>query len=225
MGWTTTASSAAGQGIKILVHGPAGAGKTRLCATTGDPAGTLIVSAEAGLLSLRGEHDMTVYTVESLSDVEEVLAYLESPDNAFRWVCVDSISEIAEVCLSALKASTKDPRAAYGDMADRMFRTIRRFRNLPCNVYMSAKQEKTPDADGRLLRQPSLPGRQLTQGISYLFDEVFALRVDSGEDGSPVRWLQCHGDGTYEAKDRSGALDLSEWADLAAIARKIHPAA
>lgn len=225
MAWTTTKQAAAAQGLKLLVHGPPGAGKTRLCATTGDPEGTLIVSAEAGLLSLRGESDLHVYTVQQLEDVEEVLGFLEGPENAFRWVCVDSISEIAEVCLSALKASTRDPRAAYGEMAERMFRLIRRFRDLPCNVYMSAKQERTPDADGRLLRQPSLPGRQLTGGIGYLFDEVFALRMDTGDDGAPVRWLQCHGDGIYEAKDRSGALEMAEWPDLAAIHAKIHPAA
>ena len=225
MAWTTTKQCAASRGLKVLVHGPPGAGKTRLCATTGDPEGTLIVSAEAGLLSLRDGEDLHVYTVTELGDVEEVLAFLEGPDNAFRWICVDSISEIAEVCLSNLKATTKDPRAAYGEMAERMFRLIRRFRDLPCNVYMSVKQEKTPDADGRLLRQPSLPGRQLTNGISYLFDEVFALRLDAGEDGSPVRWLQCQSDGVYEAKDRSGALDLSEWADLSAIHAKIYPAA
>ena len=37
--------------IKVLVHAPAGAGKTRLCATTGGK--TVILSAESGLLSYR----------------------------------------------------------------------------------------------------------------------------------------------------------------------------
>lgn len=225
MGWTTTTDAAQQAGIKVLVHGPAGAGKTRMCATTGDPERTLIVSAEAGLLSLRGETPMHVYEVETIDGVEEALDFLEGPDNGFRWVCVDSISEIADVCLAELKAKHKDPRQAYGEMAERMFRVIRRFRALPINVYMSCMQEKIQDADGRLLRGPSLPGKQLTQKIPYLFDEVCALRVEAGEDGQPVRWLQCHRDGTYEAKDRSGALALSEWPDLAALRNKIHPAA
>ena len=223
--WTTTKQAAQCGHIKILVHGPAGAGKTRLCATTGDPEGTLIVSAEAGLLSLRGEADMHVAEVKSLAQVEEVLAFLEGPDNGFRWVCVDSISEIAEVCLAELKARTKDPRQAYGEMADAMFRVIRRFRDLPVSVYMSSKQEKVSDESGRLLRGPSLPGKQLTQGIPFLFDEVFALRVEAGEDGQPVRWLQTQPDGIYEAKDRSGTLDMSEWPELSAIANKINPPA
>lgn len=32
---TTTAQAARDNGLKVLVHGPAGAGKTTLCATTG----------------------------------------------------------------------------------------------------------------------------------------------------------------------------------------------
>ena len=39
------------QGIKAVVHGPAGAGKTALCTTGKEP--TLLVSAEAGVLSIR----------------------------------------------------------------------------------------------------------------------------------------------------------------------------
>ena len=39
--------------LKVLVHGPAGAGKTYLASTTGNHRSTLELSAEAGLLSLR----------------------------------------------------------------------------------------------------------------------------------------------------------------------------
>ena len=40
--------------LKVLVHGPAGAGKTYLASTTGNHRSTMVLSAEAGLLSLRG---------------------------------------------------------------------------------------------------------------------------------------------------------------------------
>ena len=42
--------------LKICVHGDAGTGKTRLCATTGDAENTVIISAEGGLLSLRNSN-------------------------------------------------------------------------------------------------------------------------------------------------------------------------
>ena len=66
---TTTAQAAIDNGIKLLVHGPSGAGKTSLCSTTGEP--TVIISAESGLLSLRG-HDIPVIEVKALEDVHDL---------------------------------------------------------------------------------------------------------------------------------------------------------
>lgn len=219
---TTTAQAAIDNGIKVLVHGPAGAGKTSLCATTGEP--TVIISAEAGLLSLRG-HDIPVIEVKSLDDVHEAYQFVTQSQDAkhFRWVCLDSISEIAEVCLTAEKAKTKDPRQAYGALQEEMGALIRAFRDLPQrNVYMSCKQERKEDqGSGAQLYFPSLPGAKLGQGVSYFFDEVFALRVERDQEGGVTRWLQTGRDFQYEAKDRSGALEMFEPCDLAAIAAKV----
>lgn len=220
---TTTAQAAIDNGIKVLVHAPSGSGKTRLCATTGEP--TVIISAESGLLSLRG-HDIPVIEVKTLTDVHEAYRFItESADaKAFRWVCLDSISEIAEVCLAAEKQKTPDPRKAYGALFDEMGSLIRAFRDLPGrNVYFSSKQERKEDAaTGASMYFPSLPGAKLGQGIAYFFDECFALRVNTDDDGNVARWLQTGRDAQYEAKDRSGALDMFEPCDLSAIAKKIH---
>ena len=212
---------AAADGIKVLVHGPAGAGKTTLCATTGAP--TLIISAESGLLSLR-QHDIPVIEVKSLDQLYEAYAFVAGPEGqAFEWVCLDSISEIAEVVLNNAKKQAKDVRQAYGALAEQMTDLLRAFRDLPGrNVFFACKQERVKDeASGALLYFPSLPGNMLKQGISYFFDEVFALRVETGDDGTPQRWLQTARDYNFEAKDRSGALDMFEPADLGAIAAKI----
>jgi hypothetical protein len=72
-----------------------------------------------------------------------------------------------------------------------------------------------------MLYFPSMPGNMLKQGVGYFFDEVFALRVEKDADGNPTRWLQTNRDYNYEAKDRSGSLDMFEPADLSAIAAKI----
>lgn len=224
---TTTAASAQDNGLKVLVHGPSGAGKTSLCGTTDEP--TVIISAEAGLLSLRG-HDIPVIEVKTIEDVHEAYRFVtESADaKGFRWVCLDSISEIAEVCLAAEKKATKDPRQAYGALADTMGQLIRAFRDLPGrNVYFSCKQSRLQDqASGSTLYYPSFPGQALAQGISYYFDEVLALRVEKDAENNPVRWLQTGRDFTHEAKDRSGSLAMFEHPHLGAIARKIlNPAA
>jgi hypothetical protein len=215
----SSTKDAASNGIKLLVHAPAGAGKTRLCATTGEP--TIIISAEAGLLSLR-EYDIPTLEVATLADVHEAYAYvLAHPE--YSWVCLDSISEIAEVVLNHEKKATKDPRAAYGALAEKMTDLVRAFRDLPSrNVYMSCKQDKVKDEkSGAVLYSPSMPGNMLKQGISYFFDEVLVLRVEADADGNPYRCLQTSRDFQYEAKDRSGALDAFETPDLAAIAAKI----
>ncbi len=222
---TSTAQALVDNGLKILVHGPAGAGKTSLCATT--PGSPVIISAEAGLLSLR-HHDIPVIQVTTLDDVHEAYRFItESQDAAhFDWVCLDSITEIAEVCLDAAKKSNKDPRAAYGVLQEQMGGLIRAFRDIPQrNVFMSCKQVMQDDqTTGAKLYFPSMPGAKLGQGLGYFFDEVFALRVDKGPDGQVARWLQTGRDFQYEAKDRSGALEMFEAPNLSVIAQKIHAA-
>ena len=86
------------QGIKAVVHGPAGAGKTALCTTGKEP--TLLVSAEAGLLSIREtKADIKIVETKTISDISSVLDHLEATKD-FATVCLDSISEIAEIVLS-----------------------------------------------------------------------------------------------------------------------------
>lgn len=221
---TTTKDAAHAHGLKILVHGPAGAGKTRLCATTGDLENTLILSAEAGLLSLR-DFEIDAAVIKSVDDMRQALAFVrdairgEGPKR-YRWVCIDSLSEIAETCLATEKAANTNGLRAYGEMADTMFKLIRAFRDLRgINVVFTAKQERVQD-EGRLIYAPMLPGKRLSQGIAYLFDEVFAMRSRPDGDGV-ARFLQTVNDGVYDAKDRSGALDPAEPPSLKKIADKI----
>lgn len=215
----TTTKDAAQHGIKVLVHGPAGAGKTVLASTTGEP--TVIISAEAGLLSLR-HVDIPVINVNSLQDVQDAYSHLSGKDGeSYSWIALDSISEIAEQVLSYEMKQTKDPRKAYGELSSQMMDLLRAFRDLPKNVYMSCKQVRVEDDDGRTLYGPMMPGQKLAQQVPYLFDEVFALRVEKDAEGNPTRWLQTSPDIKHTAKDRSGALELFEPADLSAIAAKI----
>lgn len=213
-------------GVKILAYGQAGAGKTRLCATAPNP---VIISAESGLLSLR-EFDLPVIEVSTIADVHEAYKFLAESEEGrqFASVCLDSISEIAEVVLAAEKKATRDPRQAYGALQEQMAELLRAFRDLPGrNVYMSAKLERSKDeTTGAMLYAPSMPGQRLGQSLPYLFDEVFALRVEKDSEGQPTRWLQTQADFQYAAKDRSGALDAFEAPDLGAVINKItHPAA
>ncbi len=207
-------------GVKLLVYGQSGAGKTSLIQTLPRP---LIISAEGGLLSI-ADADLPYVEVSSIETLREVYTWLTKSDEAkaFESVTLDSISEIAEVVLSAEKAATKDPRKAYGEMQDVMASLIRSFRDLPGkHVYFSAKLEKSQDEMGRILYAPSMPGQKLGQLLPYYFDEVLALRVEKDAAGEPLRTLQAQPDGLWAAKDRSGKLDAFNSPDLGAIIETI----
>jgi len=206
-------------GVKLLVYGQAGAGKTSLIKTLPKP---IVLSAEAGLLSLQSA-DLPYIEISSMESLHEAYEFLTGPDAAqFESVALDSISEIAEVVLGHEKKIAKDPRQAYGAMQEQMAEIIRLFRDLPNkHVYMSAKLEKATDEMGRILYAPSMPGNKAGQSLPYFFDEVLALRVEKDADGSTQRALMCDSDGLWNAKDRSGRLEAWEAPDLGEIIRKI----
>ena len=209
------------QGLKILIYGTAGSGKTVATATT-NGASTLIVSAEAGLLSIKdAPKNIQVAEVNSRAQLEEILDYLEKNELP-EWVCLDSISEIAEVVLQEefKKPSGKDPRKAYGEMGNVMIALVKRFRALPTNVVMTAKIDKVND-DGTIMYGPGAPGQILSSALPYLFDLGCAMRVTKDSEGNLVREFQTQTDGKYDAKDRAGKLDTFEKPSLAHIKQKI----
>lgn len=207
-------------GVKLLVYGQAGAGKTSLIRTLPEP---IVLSAEGGLLSIQ-DADLPFIEVTSMDDLREAYEWVAGSDEAkaFASVALDSISEVAEVVLQYELKRNKDGRAAYGELNSTMNEFIRAFRDLPGkHVYMSAKLEKSQDEMGRMLYNPGMPGKSLTQGIAYFFDEVLALRVEKDADGNTQRALMCDSDGLWAAKDRSGKLEAWEAPDLGALIAKI----
>ena len=95
-------------GVKMLVYGQAGAGKTSLCRTLPAP---IVLSAEGGLLSIQ-DADLPYIEITSIEDLREVYQWITKSAEAvaYQSVALDSISEIAEVVLSAEKKATKDPQ-------------------------------------------------------------------------------------------------------------------
>jgi hypothetical protein len=209
-------------GVKMVVYGRAGAGKTRLCATCPSP---VIFSAESGLMSLR-EYNLPYYPIASIADVREVYNWARSSVEArqFQTICVDSISDVAETVLGAYNqkgANGKKPdgREAYGLYNDDLLKILKDFRDLPGkHVYMSAKQEKVKSGEGLVLNGPMLPGAKMNTQLPYVPDLLLQLDID------PVggwRFLRTQADYANDAKDRSGCLDAAEPPDLGHIIDKI----
>lgn len=206
-------------GVKLLVYGAAGAGKTSLITTLPKP---IVLSAEAGLLSIQ-DADLPFIEINTIDDLRQAYVYVTGEGGEeYQSVALDSISEIAEVILNAEKKIAKDPRQAYGAMQEQVSDLIRAFRDLPGkHVYMSAKLEKSQDEMGRMLYAPSMPGNKVGQSLPYFFDEVLALRVERDAEGNTQRALMCDTDGLWAAKDRSGKLSPWEAPDLGAVIEKI----
>lgn len=237
--WSTTSQVSIAQGVKALVYSGAGEGKTVLCATAPRP---VIISAEAGLLSLskrnlehlfgvgnpQVSYEIPVMQVTTVNHLSEALQYFANPVNRarehFSTICIDSLSEIAEVVLANAKAQVKDPRQAYGALIDQMEQVVRQFRDLPgYHVYMAAKMEPMRDDQTGVIKYwPSMPGSKLGPKLPYYFDEVFRLGKGVSTDGkTKYRFLQTDGDLQYIAKDRSGLLEELEPANLNYVFRKI----
>ena len=216
----STRSLSQENGVKVLVYGQAGAGKTSLIPTLPAP---IVLSAEGGLLSIR-EHDLPYIEIATMEDLLEAYRFLQDSPEAkeYQSVAIDSLSEVAEVILANEKRGRKDPRQAYVAMQDLVYDLIRAFRDLPGrHVYVTAKLEKAQDEMGRILYSPSMPGQKTGQSLPYFFDEVLALRVERDAEGTPHRALLCQPDGLWTAKDRSGKLDTWEAPDLGIVITKI----
>jgi len=228
---------AQGHGVKALVYGPAGVGKTSLFATAPSP---IVLSAEAGLLSLKSQniermygvatagitYDVPVKSVTCMADIEEAYNYfIRNGDNGyFQTVGLDSLTEIGEVVLANAKVKSKDPRQAYGELLTEMEMWIKRFRDLPNrHVIMTAKMTSVrDDVSGLVKNGPSMPGSKLGSALPYYFDEVLRMHVNKETDGSHTRYLQTQPDMQNDAKDRSGMLDAQEQPYFFNIINKIN---
>lgn len=221
--WTTTDQASEDHGKKMIVYGESGSGKTTLLGTL-DPATTVILSAENGLLALRSKK-IAAIKIESVEDLTEAFRWLQTPEaSVIKNVGLDSISEIGEVVLANAKKLVKDPRQAYGELIEKMTILIKGFRDLPGkNVIFLAKLERfKDDVTGIVTCGPFMPGTKLGPQIPYLFDEVFKLDVatDPATKAS-YRFLQTAKDSQNVCKDRSGTLEMYEAADLNHILTKM----
>ena len=201
--------------VKIFAYGKPGSRKTYAIATLPNP---IIISAENGLLSLR-EHDIPVIEVKTIEDVYDACALIEN--GGYESVAVDSISEIASLLLEKEELLHKNGMAAYGEVLKKVTKLVRKFRDLPLHVYMTAKAEKSQDQDGRITWAPALTGTKLGPLLQHDFDEVFAARMEQAKDGTPWYGFMTRGDAEWTARDRSGVLEKWEPQDLGAIIDKI----
>ena len=178
----TTTKNYGSTSLTALVHGPPGSGKTYAARTC--PGRTLVVSAEAGLLSLR-DVELDVAEVSTFSDLKRVYFLLNDDDQPYEWVYIDSLSEVAEVCLSEEMGKTAHGVKAYGEMMTAVMKLVKAFRDLDVNVVLTAKQGRDVDPDEIESVEDLEPRSAVTQQAplqhtlkQVLYRKRAALRLD-----------------------------------------------
>jgi phage nucleotide-binding protein len=222
-------SNVTNQKLKLFIYGESGAGKTTLASTV--PVKTLVISAESGLLSLKGKNiDYVDITVDSdgksiplamrWKRLGEVLEHLTTQDNDYECIYLDSLTEMGQCLIEYLKTKytdAKDTIKMYGENSDRMKSMIKAFRDLPGkHVVMVALSKIDKDENGKRFFGVDLIGKAADQCAAF-FDEVFFLGVT--EDKKRV--LVTNKTEKVIAKDRSGRLSEVEPADLNVVFGKI----
>jgi hypothetical protein len=208
-------------GVKMMVYGASGVGKTVLTTTCPNP---IIISAEKGLLSL-SDFDYPYIEVKTLDSMDAAYKYCRTSE--YTTIIIDSISEIATAILAGHKreliAESKtgkiDARQAYGKLAESVGNLIRNFRDIDGkHVLFIAKERRMVDEDANTFWfEAYLPGQVLPFDTPFLVDEVFSMQIDrKGE-----RFLQTQPDRKRTCKDRSGKLDISEKPHIGRIIDKI----
>lgn len=223
------------QKLNILILGESGSGKTTLLSTI--PVNTLVISGEAGLLSLKNKNmdyiDITtddegksIPSEKRFERLGEAFKFLQTKEaqETYKAVAIDSLTEVNQCLIDALRIqypSKTDTLKLYGENAEKMVALIKAFRDLPhyhCVVICQAKTEK--DENGRRYHSPDLVGKS-SEKIVYQFDEVLYLGVVQEDDGTKKRVLITDKTEKVVAKDRSSKLDLVEKADLSIVMNKI----
>jgi len=210
--------------ICCLIVGQSSSGKTTLAGTL--KGKTLVVSAEAGLLSLK-DKAVDFVEVAGADDVAKwehfrkclIFAVNSDYDNIF----IDSLSEISDYILALADKEfpeAKNTMQKWGYYSATMKKFIRFIRDIPKNVFMTTLQKTDKDEVGKRYYAPDVSGK-MTEKMPAYFDLVLNMKILTKDD-EQIRVLQTFSDSGVVCKDRSGKLNRYEKPDLSLILDKIN---
>lgn len=203
-------------GVKAIIYGPAGSGKTPIINTAPRP---ILLACEPGLLSMRGSNVPT-YAAFDAKMIDDFFDWFfkSHETKKFDTLCIDSTTEMAEVYLRQAEKTNKHGLAAYGEMAKctlKHLQTLYFMREK--HTYLIAKQETMSDG----VKRPYYPGRQMPVEMPHKFDQILHLDIHNVPNVGQVRSFQCGQTMDVLARDRTGMLDLFEQPDFGQIIKKV----
>jgi hypothetical protein len=210
------------EALGILVHGPAGAGKTTFAMSGLRPILLMDAERASRFVQLRkikwnplveappvydGTWDVAVVKTRDWPTAQKTLEWLRGANHPFRTVAVDSISEIQIKAQEAINGRGEMKTQHWGKLLQNMGSFLRDLRDItdeednPLHVLCLISTSK--DYDGTF--KPYLQGSIASQ-VPYLFDMTAYLYVNQAADENGVygdhRFLFTGNHPQYEAKSR-----------------------
>ncbi len=205
-------------GVKSIVYGPAGSGKTPIINTAPRP---VLLACEPGLLSMRGS-TVPTFIAPDAKKIDEFWDWVFGSNETknFDTIAVDSVSQMAETYLERANKDNKHGLAAYGQMATDVLKQLDRLYFLQHkHTYLVAKLEIKNGAVGSFSR-PYYPGQQLPVAMPHKYDQILHLDIHNVPSVGQVKSFQCQSTIDVMARDRTGRLDMFEQPDFGALVRK-----
>lgn len=206
-------------GAKTVVYGPPGSGKTPVLNTAPRP---VLLCIEPGMLSMR-QSNVPTWAGFTPKHIDEFFDWVLKSNEAanFDTICVDSVSQMAEVILEEELGRNRDGRKAYGEMSRRVMKHMNGiFFAQRKHTYLICKQATVEDNAARMFR-PYFPGQDLNVKIPHLFDVTMHLAVHNIPGVGQHKAFRTAPSFDAVARDRSGKLNEFEPCDLTALFNKI----
>ena len=218
-------------GVKMLIYGIPGSGKTRFATTATRP---LIWAIEHGLLSVRSENIPTVMLPiqdeinsvlaewsgngmpkrDPFQCVNEFVDWITNPLNGkeYQVLFVDSLSELCSLVFQFYDAVNKNGLKAYGDTADRMMIWVKKLYYCNKDIVFVCKERTvnigTIDNPVNVI-EPAFDGQKTKVEVTHLLDVILRFKKHTFKtQGKGTTYDVAHtkGDSMSLARDKTGLL-------------------
>lgn len=207
-------------GVKSIIYGGPGSGKTPLSNTLPNP---VLMVVEPGMMSMRNSNVPSALC-DTPAKIDDFMKWAKESSEAkkFDTIAIDSISQMAELFLERSIVTNKHGMAAYGEMATDTYEHLRNLFYMPQkHVYLIAK-EGTVEIGGIKKKRPYFPGQELNVKVPHLFDEIWHIGLETvpGQLGQ-VSAIRSRENFDCVARDRSGMLNELEPPHIGNLISKI----
>lgn len=213
-------------GVKAVVYGPPGGGKTPVCANT--VPRPVVVMSEPGFLSMR-KSSVPTYPAFTPDKIDGFMAWAKGSTEAknFDTFVFDSWSQSCEKKVEAeLGGSSKAGNEqhgmrAYGKMARWAMEHLNDLYFMPQKHIVLICKQQAFELNDMIYFRPYFPGRELPVRVPHLFDLVTRLGTWNVPGVGETRAFRTKEQFDQMGRDRSGVLAEYEPPDMGAIIKKI----